>query len=119
MQKKYPLNQAELLIQIDLIKSQKRTQELELAICFKKLIYTLNPVSFIKDSVHSLVADPDVASDLANAGAQIGTSIVVDMVLGRYRSVKGFVGSVLLERVVQPYIRKYVSSFLGRRREKS
>lgn len=116
MQKITPVNQADLLKQIELIRVQKKIQEQELAICAKNFIYTLNPVSFIKDSVHSLVTDPDVTYDLANAGVQMGTNIAIDMVLGRYRSVKGFVGSVLLEKIFQPFISQYVSNLFGKRR---
>lgn len=118
MQNKSPQNQADLLILIEHIKIQKRIQEQELATCAKNFFLTLNPVSFIKDSVHSLVSDPDVTYDLANAGAQMGTNIVIDMVLGRYRSVKGFVGSVVLEKIFQPYISQYVSNLFGKRRRK-
>ncbi len=117
MQNISPFNQSDLLREIELIKSKKRTEQEELVNCFNQFVYTLHPVSILKNSINSLVTDPDVTFDLANAGAQMGTNIVIDLVLGRYRSVKGFIGSILLEKVIQPYLRQFVSNQLNKSRK--
>ncbi len=104
MQSNNPLNYTDLIAQIKLIKFRRKIQEQDLSNSLTDFVSTLNPVSLIKDSIHNLVKDHEVRFDLANAGVQLGSDIVIDMVLGRYRSIKGFVGSVLVEKIVQPYI---------------
>lgn len=113
MQHINPLNQADLIAQIKLVKLRKKNQEQDLTNCLTNFVSSLSPVSLIKDSIHSLVKDPEVRLDLTNAGVQLGADIVIDMVLGRYRSIKGFVGAVLAEKLITPNITQYVSKWLG------
>lgn len=116
MQKNTPFNQLDLSMQIDLLKAQKKVQQADLANSFHQFVFALNPVTILKNSINNLVADTEVTHSLANAGAQMGTNLVIDMVLGKYRSVKGFFGSVLLEKVIQPYVRQFVANQFVKRR---
>ena len=98
-------NHLELRIRISQLKAEKIIQEAEFTNMFKEFVGTLNPVSFVKSSLHTLATDKAVQFDLVKVGLNLGTNLVIDQTLGRYRSIKGFISSVLLE--------KYSSSFIN------
>lgn len=101
------LNHADLLLEINLAKIQKRKQEEELKMHIKDFVETLNPVSVIKESVHNLVSDPGIRQDLTNTAVHFGMNVLIDIVVGRYRSVKGFLGSIFLEKLADPVINSF------------
>ena len=88
-----------LLMHIRQMEAEKINRSEELRQKFKEVVYTLNPVSFVKESLHTLANDREVHIDLAKVGLNIGANLVIDQVLGKYRSVKGFFGSVLFENI--------------------
>lgn len=101
------LNHTDLLLQINLAKIQKQKQEQELKIHIKDFVETLNPVTVIKESLHSLVSDTGIRQDLTKTAVHFGANVLIDVVVGRYRSVKGFLGSIFLEKLADPFINRF------------
>ena len=104
MEKKEITTHAQLALQIMHLKAEKFKQENELKHAFKELLYTINPVSIVKGTLHELAGNNDMRSDLAKVSLNMGANFIIDMIFGRYRSIKGFVGSVLVEKYASKYI---------------
>ena len=95
MENKLITNHAELVLRIMHLKSEKFSQEEELMHSFKELTYMLNPATIMKN----MAGDKEVKTSLAKAGLSLGSNYLIDKVLGRNRSIKGFVMSVFVEKL--------------------
>lgn len=89
----------ELVMRIMNLKAEKYTREEELRYSFKEFVYTLNPVSLVKESLHNLAEDREVKFDMAKIGINLGANFLIDKIMGRNRSIKGFLSSVLIEKL--------------------
>lgn len=94
----------QLQIQIATLRNEKSYLEEDLKHSFFTFIATLNPLSFVKNSLHTLATDTEVQFDLAKVGLNIGANLIIGQVFGKYRSIKGFFRSVLAENVSSYFI---------------
>ena len=92
-------NLAELELHAQHLKAQKRQQETELKTTFNELIYSINPISIAKQSLHELAGDLEVQFDVIKMGLNIGANLVIDKVLGKHQSIKGFLSSIVMEKL--------------------
>lgn len=106
-------NHSELQFRIMQLKSEKLSQEIELKVKVKEFFYTLSPVSIVKNSLRDLVSDKDVRFDMAKVGLNVGANFLIDKVVGRNRSIKGFLGSLLIEKVSSSFINNNASSIVS------
>lgn len=113
MENKDITNHSELLIRIMELKAQKLSQEIELKNSIADFVYELNPVALVKNSLHQLAKDKEVRFDLAKVGLNVGANFIIDKVLGRNRSIKGFLSSMLLEKVSATFIDKNSSGIIA------
>lgn len=97
-------NHTQLQLQIMHLKSKKLSQEIELKHSVKEFVYSISPLSIVKDSLHSLVQDREVRFDMAKVGLNIGANFLIDKVVGRNRSIKGFLSSLLIEKISATFI---------------
>lgn len=98
MENKNISSHTELVLRIMELKAEKFNREEELRTSFKEFVYTLNPISLVKESLHNLAEDREVKFDLAKIGINLGANFLIDKLLGRNRSIKGFLSSVLIEK---------------------
>ncbi len=106
-------NHSELVFRIMELKAQKLSQEIELKHCIKEFAYTINPTSMIKDTIHELSQDKEVRFDLAKVGLNVGANFIIDKVLGRNNSIKGFLSSMLLEKISTTFINKNATGIIS------
>ena len=106
-------NHSELVFRIMELKAQKLSQEIELKYCIKEFAYTVNPTSMIKNSIYELSQDKEVRIDLTKVGFTLGANFIIDKVLGRNRGIKGFLSSVLFEKVSSTLINKYAPGIVS------
>ncbi|HEV7231016.1 MAG TPA: hypothetical protein VGO45_06800 [Bacteroidia bacterium] len=102
----------ELAIRIMHLKAEKFRQEEVLKNSFREFFYTLQPATIIKETLHELSQDKEVQFDLAKAGLNMGANFIIDKVLGKNRSIKGYLSSLLLERVSGSFINDNVSKIM-------
>ena len=112
MRNKEILNHAELSLRIMELKSEVLLQQDNLKYTFKGL-FTLNPISIVKESIHELAKDKEVQFDLTKVGLNLGADFLINQVLGRNRSIKGFLSSVLLEKLSNTFINKNASGIIS------
>jgi hypothetical protein len=106
-------NRSELLLHIMHLKAEKYRQEEELKVTLKEFIDTLNPLSIVKESLSEMVRDKDVHFDLAKMGLNIGANFIIDQILGRNSSIKGFISAVLVENFSTSFINNNVSKIIS------
>ena len=97
-------NHKDLVERIMHLRASKLRQEEDLKHIFTTVIGTMNPVSIVKNSIHELVENREIQLDLTKVGLDIVTNFVIDKVLGRNRSIKGFLSSVLVEKLSGSFI---------------
>lgn len=113
MENKKITTHAELCLQIMHLKAEKFKQEEELKHTFKEFVYTINPVNLVKNSLHDLAVDKEVQFDLAKVGLNMGANFLINQVLGKNRSIKGFLSSMLVEKFSSSYINNNVSKIIS------
>lgn len=102
-------NYNELLLRIGQLKEERSIQKEQLKYAFEEFTDTLNPISIVKGSLNKLVNDKDVHVSLAKAGLNLGTNFIIEKVLGRSRTIKGFLSSIFLEKLSTPLINNNAS----------
>lgn len=107
------INHTQLQLRIMHLRSEKFSQEIELKHSVKEFVYSISPVSIVKDSIHTLVQDKEVRFDMAKVGLNIGANFLIDKVVGRGRSIKGFLGSIIIEKISSSLINGNTSSIIS------
>jgi len=96
------------------LKDDKKIQEVELRHSVNTAFSSLNPLNMLKQSLHEFVEDKDVKSDILKAGVNFGANLLIDKSLGKYRSIKGFLSSVLVESISTPLIYSGLSKLFSK-----
>lgn len=92
---------AQLIARIESLKQTKEQQELGLKMMFGKLIATIDIVSIFKGGLSGGANQP---MDIAKTGLNMAVNLIIDIVLGKHRSVKGYLSSVLIEKFTSTLI---------------
>lgn len=95
------------------LREEKQNQEAELKQKINTAVDSLNPLYMLKQSLHEFVEDKNVKTDLLKAGVNIGANLIIDKSLGKYKSIKGFLSSVLVENISTPVIYSGLSKLLS------
>ena len=91
------------------LRAIKTQQEAIISEQFKDLKSSLNIGTIIKESVAHIAADKDTRKDLLKIGTTLGTNFLIEKVMGSNSSIKGFLGSILAEKVSNSFIGKMIS----------
>ncbi len=95
------------------LKAQKFSQEEELKVKVKELAVGFNPVTMLKESLHNIASDREVQFDLAKVGLNTGATFLIDKVLGRNNSIKGFLSSLLVGNLSSSLIENYAPQIIS------
>lgn len=95
---------ATLIKHIHYLRDVKNVQEEELKSCFNGFVDSLNPVTLVKKSLHDLAENKEVQFDLTKVALNTASNLVIDQLFGKYRSIKGFLSSVMIEGVSNTFI---------------
>lgn len=108
---------AELTSRIIYLKSEKLRQEEELKGVFSEISGSLNLFSMIKGSLNKRTEKKNVFFNLMKVGLTMGSSFIIDKILGKRRSFKGFLNSLLIEGfsalLINLDVLKIISAFNG------
>jgi len=92
MENKVIINHAQLQLRIAELRMYKGIQEEELKLSLRDAFATLNLISIFRNAT---VEQP---IHLAKSAVNMTLDLIIDLVLGKHRSVKGFLSSILVER---------------------
>lgn len=96
MENKIILNHAELLSQLAQLKIDREIQETALKYTFVEFIATINVVSFFKSANKTSSIQ---SNDLLKNGLSMVLNTITGLVLGKNRSVKGYLSTLFVERI--------------------
>ena len=99
----------DLMDRIAELKAIKAEQEARISAQFQDLKDSLNIGTIIKESVSHIAADKETRKDLLKIGTSLGANFIIEKVMGSNNSIKGFLGSMLAEKVSNSFIGKMIS----------
>ena len=108
------LNQKQLTDRIKFLRGEKLNQELQLRQTATQFIDTLNPISIAKKSLYALATDTEVHFALAKVGLNIGANLIIEQILGKNRSIKGFLSTILVEIFSNSFINNNVAEIMAK-----
>lgn len=103
----------DLVMRIMHLKQEKFRQEDELKYSFKVFVFSLNPVSFVKQTLHDLAEDSEVKYDLTKVGLNLGANLIIDRILGKNSGIKGFLSALLVEKISTSFISGNLSKIIS------
>jgi hypothetical protein len=103
-------NHAELKAAIMHLNAKAAMQEQEISRNVKELYYDMQPLAILKRSWKKLVGNPEVRDGAASIGFKIGASILASRLFRKSGVVKGFFGSVFIEKITEILLNKYGGS---------
>jgi hypothetical protein len=106
------LQHTTLLLRIEALKADQAAQDADLKQSAKELIFALNPITIMKGSLHDLAGDKEVHLDMAKVGLNLGANLIIDQVLGKQRSAKGFISAVVVELISTALINSNASKIV-------
>ena len=89
------LNYSELLARLTELKSERGTHEASLKYSFNEFINNINFVSFFKSAKNSNSLQ---SNDLMKSSLNEGINLLTGLVLGKNRSIKGYLSTLMVER---------------------
>lgn len=93
MEKAIIKNHSELVLRIAELRMYKDIQEAELKDSFKGIASTLNLISLFKEATNQ-----DRPLELAKSGVNMVLDLIIDLILGKHRSIKGYLSAVMVEK---------------------
>lgn len=106
------LKHTDLKLLIEKVRESKEIQERELKESFKDFAHALSPVEVAKSTLHTLVKDKEVQFDLVKGGLTLGANFIIGSIFNRNNSVKGFLSTILLEKVSSSLISANTSQII-------
>jgi hypothetical protein len=85
-------NHAQLQLRIAELRMYKSIQEEELKVTLRDAFTTLNIISIFKNT------SEDQPIQLAKSAVNMTLDLIIDLVLGKHRSIRGFISSIVVER---------------------
>lgn len=102
----------ELVLLIQEVRVSKDHQEAELKASFQDLVHALSPLEVVKSSIHGLVNNKGIQFDLLKGGMNLGADFLIEKVFNKKGSIKGYLSSVLLEKVSSSLIQKHAGDMI-------
>lgn len=102
-----------LLARIEEVKKQKKVHEIQLQEITREFADGLDHVKIIKRYLNELAEDKQIQTDVTKIAATVGKDFIIGKVFGKYRSIAGFVSSILIENVSSKYLNKYAGNFIN------
>lgn len=96
----------ELKEKITLLNSEKDALEETLEYQFTNVISSLNPIVLLKDSVAKLAEDEEIKMNISNFALKTVGNFFIEKVLGTNRSIKGYISSVIIEKLSEKFLNK-------------
>jgi hypothetical protein len=81
------------------VNAARAEQEDEIKHHMKELYYSLQPAVLIKKAVGNILHAPETPKNIAQAGIALGTEFLISKVFKRGASVKGFLSSLIVNKI--------------------
>lgn len=103
----------DLNCEIEYLQSLRTQQEQAISDSFFAVAHAVNPVTLMKDAIHGLASVRPTNGDIVSIGTNIGSNYVIEKVLGKNRSIKGFVSALIVEKLSTELINRNAPQMLN------
>lgn len=100
---------ASIQSRIEELKLIKEEQKTTISRQFKDLKDSLNVGTILKESIAHIAEDKDTQKNIVTMATTTGVNFLLEKVLGRNNSIKGYIGSLIAEKVSGSFIGKLIS----------
>lgn len=113
IQKQEITSYASLLVRMEVLKAERKLHENNLDELSKEFVESLNPTKKIKGFLNVMAADKEVQTDISKIAVKAGTDFLIGKTFGKYRTIAGFVGSLILENVSSGFLNKRIYNLIN------
>ncbi len=99
----------DLMDRIAALKISKTEQENRIKEQFIDLKSSISVGGIIKESLAHIASDKSTKKNLLTIGTSLGTNFLIEKVLGSNNSIKGFLGSMVAEKISNSFIGRMIS----------
>lgn len=100
-------NYEQLLTQIETLRNEKDFQEDKLKNSFSEMLGLLNVMSLFKAATKQ-----EHPLGLAKTGLNMILTLIIDLVLGKHRSIKGYLSAVMVEKITTVLINNNLTNII-------
>ena len=100
-------NYEQLLTQIEALRQEKDFQEDKLKNSFSEMLGLLNIMSLFKAATKQ-----EQPLELAKTGLNMILTLIIDLVLGKHRSIKGYLSAVMVEKFTTVLINNNLTNII-------
>lgn len=100
-------NYEQLLTQIEALREEKDFQEDKLKNSFSEMLGLLNIMSLFKAATKQ-----EQPLELAKTGLNMILTLIIDLVLGKHRSIKGYLSAVMVEKFTTVLINNNLTNII-------
>ena len=100
-------NYEQLLTQIETLREEKDFQEDKLKNSFSEILGLLNIMSLFKATTKQ-----EQPLELAKTGLNMILTLIIDLVLGKHRSIKGYLSAVMVEKFTTVLINNNLTNII-------
>lgn len=100
-------NYEQLLTQIETLREEKDFQEDKLKNSFSEMLGLLNIMSLFKAATKQ-----EQPLELAKTGLNMILTLIIDLVLGKHRSIKGYLSAVMVEKFTTVLINNNLTNII-------
>ena len=100
-------NYEQLLTQIETLREEKDFQEDKLKNSFNEMLELLNIMSLFK-----VATKQEQPLELAKTGLNMILTLIIDLVLGKHRSIKGYLSAVMVEKFTTVLINNNLTNII-------
>ena len=113
MEKSQVKNYEDLSFLILQLKEDRMLREEEFKGQFNRLIESFNPITILKTSLFKLAQEKNLLMEVGKVGLIVGSHFLIDRILGKFKSIKGFLSSVLVENIATKLIEDNTSKIIS------
>lgn len=99
-------NHTQLMYTIMQVNASKAQQEDEIKHQLKEIYYSLQPAALIKKAVGNILHSPETQKTVVQSAFALGTEFLIGKVFKRGASLKGFLSSMVVEKIADYALNK-------------
>lgn len=94
------------------LQSEKQVLEQQIKASVEDLVDSISPARAIRNIVGEVLSDKEIHHDLASFGLHMGANLITYKVLGKNKSIKGYLSSTLVQQITTSLIKNNMPTIL-------
>lgn len=107
------INKSDLTTRLVQLQAEKLVLEQQIKGSVEDLIDSVSPARVVRNIVGGVLSDREIHHDLASFGLHMGANLITDQILGKNKSVKGYLSSTLVQQITASLIKNNMPTILS------